>query len=68
MKSLGISLFSLCVIAFLNSCSNLPMQPSKTSLTTTYGTEETEVDNGKDKMKDSYKLTLKQDWTWDNKK
>ena len=44
------------------------MQPSKTSLTTTYGTEETEVDNGKDKMKDSYKLTLKQDWTWHKNK
>ena len=23
---------------------------------------------GKDKMQDSYKVTLKQDWTWNNKK
>ena len=44
------------------------MQPHKTSLTTTYGVDETDVENGKDKMKDSYKITLKQDWTWDNKK
>ena len=56
--------FSLCVIAFLNSCSNFPMQPSKTSLTTTYGADETDKENGKDTMKNSYKVTLKQDWTW----
>ena len=56
-----------CVITFLNSCSNynFPMYPDKTSLTTTYGSEDTEKDNGKDTMKNSYKLTLKQDWTWD---
>ena len=41
------------------------MKPSKTSLTTTYGASETDVENGKDKMQDSYKITLKQDWTWD---
>ena len=59
-------MFSLCVIAFLNSCSNynFPMQPSKTSLTTTYGGEDTEKENGKDTMKNNYKVTLKQDWNW----
>ena len=65
---MAVKLFlSLCVISFLNSCSNynLPMYPSKTSLTTVYGADETDKENGKDTMKNSYKITLKQDWVWD---
>ena len=56
---------NMCWIAFLNSRSNFPMQPSKTSVTTTYGGEDTEKDNGKDTMKNSYKITVKQDWPWE---
>ena len=41
------------------------MHPSKTSLTTVYGADETDKENGKDTMKNSYKITLKQDWVWD---
>ena len=68
---MAVKLFlSLCVISFLNSCSNynLPMHPSKTSLTTVYGADETDKENEKDTMKNSYKITLKQDWIWEKDK
>ena len=42
-------------------CSGLSMKPHKTSVT--YGVADTEKDNGKDSIKESF--TVKQDFIWE---
>jgi hypothetical protein len=65
MRSLGISLFSLCVIAFLNSCSNLSMQPSKTSVKASNTVSNIDkVNDEKDQTKNSMTVTVQQDFKW----
>jgi hypothetical protein len=50
--SLGLSLVS---------CDGLSVKPHKTSVT--YGVADTEKDNGKDSVKESF--TIKQDFIWE---
>ena len=65
MRSLGISLFSLCVIAFLNSCSNLSMQPSKTSVKVSNTVSNIDKANDeKDQTKNSMTISVQQDFKW----
>jgi hypothetical protein len=50
--SLGLSLWA---------CDGLSIKPHKTSVT--YGVADTEKDNGKDSVKESF--TIKQDFVWE---
>ena len=45
----------------LQGCDGLSMKPHKTSVT--YGVADTEKDNGKDSVKESF--TIKQDFVWE---
>jgi hypothetical protein len=46
----------------LQGCGGMYMKPHKTSVT--YGVAETEKDNGKDSIKESF--TIKQDFIWED--
>ena len=65
-------LFSLAIISALNimGCSmyeGMSMKPHKTSVTTTYGQDEIDKANdSKDQTKDSMKITVKQDFIWED--
>ena len=57
-------MFSLAIISamsMLQGCDGLSMKPHKTSVT--YGVADTEKDNGKDSVKESF--TIKQDFIWE---
>ena len=57
-------MFSLAIISAVNilqGCDGLSMKPHKTSVT--YGVADTEKDNGKDSVKESF--TIKQDFIWE---
>ena len=57
-------MFSLAIISAMNilqGCDGLSMKPHKTSVT--YGVADTEKDNGKDSVKESF--TIKQDFIWE---
>jgi hypothetical protein len=45
----------------LSACDGLSVKPHKTSVT--YGVADTEKDNGKDSVKESF--TIKQDFVWE---
>ena len=51
----------LTLILSLWACDSLSMKPHKTSVT--YGIADTEKDNGKDSVKESF--TVKQDFIWE---
>ena len=65
-------LFSIAIISALNimGCSmyeGMSMKPHKTSVTTTYGQDEIDKANdSKDQTKDSMKITVKQDFIWED--
>jgi hypothetical protein len=57
-------MFSLAIISamsILQGCDGMYMKPHKTSVT--YGVADTEKDNGKDSIKESF--TVKQDFIWE---
>ena len=57
-------MFSLAIISamsMLQGCNGLSVKPHKTSVT--YGVADTEKDNGKDSIKESF--TVKQDFIWE---
>ena len=57
-------MFSIAIISAMNilqGCDGLSMKPHKTSVT--YGVADTEKDNGKDSVKESF--TIKQDFIWE---
>ena len=57
-------MFSIAIISamsMLQGCDGLSMKPHKTSVT--YGVADTEKDNGKDSVKESF--TIKQDFIWE---
>ena len=64
-------MFSLAIISAMNimGCTmyeGLSMKPHKTSVTTTYGQDETDKANdSKDQTKDSMKITVKQEFIWE---
>ena len=51
----------LLLTLFMIGCDGLSMKPHKTSVT--YGVADTEKDNGKDSIKESF--TVKQDFIWE---
>jgi len=51
----------LLLIIFMIGCNSLSMKPHKTSVT--YGVADTEKDNGKDSIKESF--TVKQYFIWE---
>ena len=51
----------LTLVLSLWACDSLSMKPHKTSVT--YGVADTEKDNGKDSIKESF--TVKQDFIWE---
>ena len=51
----------LTLVLSLWACDSLSMKPHKTSVT--YGVADTEKDNGKDSVKESF--TVKQDFIWE---
>ena len=51
----------LTLVLSLWACDGLSMKPHKTSVT--YGVADTEKDNGKDSIKESF--TVKQDFIWE---
>ena len=51
----------LTLVLSLWACDSLSMKPHKTSVT--YGVSDTEKDNGKDSIKESF--TVKQDFIWE---
>ena len=51
----------LTLVLSLWACDGLSMKPHKTSVT--YGVADTEKDNGKDSVKESF--TVKQDFIWE---
>ena len=51
----------LTLVLSLWACDGLSMKPHKTSVT--YGVSDTEKDNGKDSIKESF--TVKQDFIWE---
>ena len=65
-------LFSLAIISAMNimGCTmyeGLSMKPHKTSVTTTYGQDEIDKANdSKDQTKDSMKITVKQEFLWED--
>ena len=64
-------MFSLAIISAMNimGCTmyeGLSMKPHKTSVTTTYGQDEVDKANdSKDQTKDSMKVTVKQEFIWE---
>ena len=57
-----MKIFIILLIFFLMvCCSPLSVKPHKTSVT--YGIADTEKDNGKDSVKESF--TIKQDFVWE---
>ena len=57
-------MFSIAIISAMNilqGCNGLSVKPHKTSVT--YGVADTEKDNGKDSVKESF--TVKQDFIWE---
>jgi len=64
-------LFSLILISAMNimGCTvyeGMSMKPHKTSVTTTYGQDEVDKANdSKDQTKDSMKITVKQEFLWE---
>ena len=57
-------MFSLAIISamsILQGCNSMSVKPHKTSVT--YGVADTEKDNGKDSIKESF--TIKQDFIWE---
>jgi len=57
-------MFSMAIISamgMLQGCNGLSVKPHKTSVT--YGVADTEKDNGKDSVKESF--TIKQDFIWE---
>ena len=57
-------MFSIAIISAMNilqGCNGLSVKPHKTSVT--YGVADTEKDNGKDSVKESF--TIKQDFIWE---
>ena len=52
----------LLLALFMVGCDSMYMKPHKTSVT--YGVADTEKDNGKDSVKESF--TLKQDFIWED--
>jgi len=62
MKKLMFSLAIISVMNILQGCGGVYMKPHKTSVT--YGVAETEKDNGKDSIKESF--TIKQDFIWED--
>ena len=59
MKMILLMFISLALS--LSACDGLSMKPHKTSVT--YGVADTEKDNGKDSVKESF--TIKQDFIWE---
>ena len=65
-------MFNLAIISAFNimGCSmyeGMSMKPHKTSVTTTYGQDEIDKANdSKDQTKDSMKITVKQDFIWED--
>ena len=51
----------LLLALFMIGCDSMSMKPHKTSVT--YGVADTEKDNGKDSVKESF--TVKQDFIWE---
>jgi hypothetical protein len=51
----------LLLAFFMIGCDSMSMKPHKTSVT--YGVADTEKDNGKDSIKESF--TVKQDFIWE---
>ena len=64
-------MFSLILISAMNimGCTvyeGMSMKPHKTSVTTTYGQDEVDkVNDSKDQTKDSMKITVKQEFLWE---
>ena len=64
-------MFSLAIISAMNimGCTmyeGLSMKPHKTSVTTTYGQDEVDnANDSKDQTKDSMKVTVKQEFIWE---
>jgi hypothetical protein len=64
-------MFSLAILSAMNimGCTmyeGLSMKPHKTSVTTTYGQDEVDKANdSKDQTKDSMKVTVKQEFIWE---
>ena len=56
-----ILLMFISLVLSLSACDGLSVKPHKTSVT--YGVAETEKDNGKDSVKESF--TIKQDFIWE---
>ena len=56
-----IPLMFISLVLSLSACDGLSMKPHKTSVT--YGVADTEKDNGKDSVKESF--TIKQDFIWE---
>ena len=54
-------LILLLLSLFMIGCDGMSMKPHKTSVT--YGVADTEKDNGKDSVKESF--TIKQDFIWE---
>ena len=51
----------ISLVLSLSACDGLSVKPHKTSVT--YGVADTEKDNGKDSIKESF--TIKQDFVWE---
>jgi len=56
-----ILLIFISLVLSLSACDGLSVKPHKTSVT--YGVADTEKDNGKDSVKESF--TIKQDFVWE---
>ena len=56
-----ILLMCISLVLSLSACDSLSVKPHKTSVT--YGVADTEKDNGKDSVKESF--TIKQDFVWE---
>ena len=57
-----MKLIILLLTLFMIGCGGMSVKPHKTSVT--YGIADTEKDNGKDSVKESF--TVKQDFIWED--
>ena len=57
-----ILLMFISLVLSLSACDGLSVKPHKTSVT--YGVADTEKENGKDSIKESF--TIKQDFIWED--
>ena len=69
MKTIKNLIVILTILYTLSGCgvyNGMSMKPHKTSVTTTYGQDETDKANdSKDQTKDSMKITVKQEFIWE---